>query len=716
MILATGDIPTGDYVWYPPLYHLLLSFILAFTGATSVEQLLFVVKTLTALIDVLLIGSVYLLGARFFGKKYGTLAAALILLSLPLYEVNLWGGYTTILSLVFMCLLFLYLSTVTRGIQPVLITFLVGFSLVLSHQLATFLAVLILPPFIIAFLLTSKGKHFKAWIAAFLGGGIAFFVYYIQPILARFDIFVSHVFFEIQTMAYQIPSVTLDSFFLSFGFILLFGSFGLFLAFLRLKKEKKLMYFLILFTSLLVPLILSQSYLFGLYLPYQMFIYFLLPAMAIFAGISFSYVIDMGVASYHKIKNGRKRLMQTITGFILIVMLLLLLFRVQTVGERINQGVNYYSTSDTKAYDAAIWLRDNFPDAQTIVVTEKPGSWFGAYSGKMVIAETDPTVQWNAVAESVLDMSYEIQHPLTMVKAFEAKDLISDEIYVSINNVWKRVSLLSEQEVSLSFSQNNVAYSFNLSNLNRNIMFNESASPKVVITYSNDEIRLTKTILVHDDSYPIDVVWELTPLKDEINNASLYVSSRFDASFSFDKAYVPGLLNWENPWDKPSYVAGNNDWVLVNFSSENMTEDYLGAYDDQNQVAFALKFVDTPDSGNVGALANRMIDVIRFQYQFGNVVAKETVSSTYQILTFSRSSYPEMPQLNELRNMFDVKPASAFNVTTRDYADYIKENNIEFVVYDKSRFDVKLLYSNLLQLIYSNDEYVICQIKNSFMT
>ncbi len=156
----------------------------------------------------------------------------------------------------------------------------------------------------------------------------------------------------------------------------------------------------------------------------------------------------------------------------------------------------------------------------------------------------------------------------------------------------------------------------------------------------------------------------MSPLKSEIDNASLYISNFFDASFSFGKAYVPGLLNWENPWDKPSYVSGNNDWAIVDFSPKNMTDDYIGAYDDQNQVAFALKFVDLPDWGNVGVLANRMIDAIRFQYQFGNVAVNQKVSSAYQILTFSKSSFPEMQQLSQLRSLFDFKPASAFEVKT----------------------------------------------------
>ena len=70
-----------------------------------------------------------------------------------------------------------------------------------------------------------------------------------------------------------------------------------------------------------------------------------------------------------------------------------------------------------------------------------------------------------------------------------------------------------------------------------------------------------------------------------------------------------------------------------------------------------------------------------------------------------------MQQLSELKDLFDFKP-SAFNVETRSYADYIKEFNIEFLVYDKNRFDGKLLSSQILQIVYSNDEYLICKIKS----
>ncbi|TRO48632.1 hypothetical protein E2P47_02655, partial [Candidatus Bathyarchaeota archaeon] len=69
--LSTGKIPISDIAWYPPLYHIFLSTLIAFTGAIEIESLIFLIKTFTVLIDWLLIFSVYLLGSKFFNKKIG---------------------------------------------------------------------------------------------------------------------------------------------------------------------------------------------------------------------------------------------------------------------------------------------------------------------------------------------------------------------------------------------------------------------------------------------------------------------------------------------------------------------------------------------------------------------------------------------------------------------------------------------------------------------
>jgi hypothetical protein len=406
--------------------------------------------------------------------------------------------------------------------------------------------------------------------------------------------------------------------------------------------------------------------------------------------------------------------MKIVSVSIVVMMFALLLFRFQTVSDRINESAFFYSTSDVNGYNAAVWLRENFPDATAnVTVTEKPGSWFGLYSGKFVIAETNPVIEWNIAAESILDLSYEIEHPLTLVRAYVAKGYISDGNYVSMSGVWRRVSHLDEQGVFLSFTENGVARKFDLSSLNREIVFDVQSYPKkFVMTYYNDKVALTEILVVHNDSYPIDVVWAVSPLRSEIENVTLYITHNFDLSFSFEQAYIPEVLDWENPWNRPSSTQGT-DWAVVDFSPENVAGKYVGIYDEKNEVAFAMQFVDLPAWGNVGVLASRQINAIRFEYQFDEVRVNQTKSLTYRILTFSRTSFPEMQQLSELENLLDSKAASSFVVSSRSYADYIRELGIKFLVYDKNRFDSKLLNCELLQLVYSNDGYVICKIKSN---
>ena len=715
MFLSIGKIPLGDIAWYPPLFHILLSSFMVFTGATNVGQMLVLMKSMMALIDWLLVFSVYLLGAKFFSKKVGVLAAALLLLCFPLYEINFWGGYTSILSLAFMGLLFVYISLERKGFGNAFLVFVFAFSLVLSHQLATFLAFFILPPFIVVMLVKSRGHYSKAWIAGLLGGLIAFFIYYFQAIVPHLGSLVTIVFFQLKTMLYQVSSANAHAFIVDFGVILVFAFSGIVIAFFMLKEKKTLGFYLLLILAFLVPLFFSQSYLFGLYLPYQWFIYYLLVPMAVFAGVSFSFTVDVVCASYSTSRKGWKRLLLKTIAIVAIVLVSLgLLLSFRTVTGKIDEGTVFYSTTDINGYNAASWLKQNSQEMTTVVVSEKPGEWFGIYSGKYVIAETNPIVDWNVVAESVLDLSYEIENPITMVRAYESKDNISLENYVSVNGVWKPMSYLSEETSYVSFTNGNgTLQTFALSGLNKEITMDEASYPKeLAIKYYNEEFALTENTLVQNDSYPITVTWTLTSLKSNLNYVVLYLSNRFDLSFSFSGAYVPGVLNWENPWDKPSKVQ-DGEWAVTDFSRENLTDKYVGIYDDKNQAEFALKFVDIPDSGNIGALTNRQIDALRFQYQFYQLNANQAVSSSYQILTFSQTSFPKTQPPDELVGLFNSKSASAFDVKCRDYASYVKEQNIGFTVYDVQRFDPSLLHSKILQVVYSNNEFVICKIRSS---
>ena len=630
--LSTGSMPLSSILWLPPLYHLALSTFLAFTGATTVDQQLFIIKAVTALMDWMLVFSVYLLAAKFFSKKTGVIAASLLLLCFPLYELNSWGGYTSILSLGFMALLFVYLALPLKSAANALVAFVLAFSVVLTHQLATFVSVFILAPFIVVVLIKSRGNIPKALIAAIVGGGIAFGIYYLQPILPYLGQLVQIVFFQLQSYAFQIPSVSFGSFMTYFGFIVFFAFAGLAVAFFELKKQKSLIFYLLLVLAFLVPVFFSQSYLVGIYLPFQWFVYYMLPALVVLAAVTFTFVIDAAFAAYTNNRHGwRRTFLKVFSVCMVVVLAAVMVLHFQNVSGKLGEDITYYSTSDMSAYQAGTWLRQNYPDTSAeVVVSKEPGHWFWVYSGLNVIAETDPIIDWNVNAECVLDLSYELAHPLTMVRVYDAKANVSDESYAQMNMVWRRIAYSPMDNAYFTYQdQNFTVHSSALSSLNRTISMDEVHFPKKIsVTYFGEDFKLTENILVQNQSYPVTVTWQLSALND-LNYASLFLSEHFESTFNFDEANVPGVLNWSNPLSNPSREQVGV-WAVTSFSRENLAADnHIDVYAQGNQTAFAVKFVDLPDFGNVGALANGRIDAVRWQYNFFKVEATYTVADVF---------------------------------------------------------------------------------------
>ena len=474
--------------------------------------------------------------------------------------------------------------------------------------------------------------------------------------------------------------------------------------------------------SFFVPFFFAESYLVGLYLPFQWFIYYMMPPMVILAAVTSVFAFDKVQSFYLKNKNRVKKVwMKAITITVVVLVASMVLFRFGTVYERIMAGSVYYSTSDPKALEAGQWLRNNYPENTTVVVTYVPGFWFRLFSGKTVIASTDPIIQRNEITESVLDLSYEVQKSyeaekwLTLLRAYEAKGATSYESFVSLDRVWNRVAFSSGDGDFVLYRENGVEKKAALSTFGREIVFEKenSSSKRLLIRYVNQDFSVNQTITVRDDVYPMDVSWSISPLRSELSDVSLYVSAFFDLQFHFEKAYVPGVLDWESPWSHPSDSQPNN-WSVTDFSKATLTDRYLGFYAEKEDVVFALKFEELPDWGNVGALTSRQIDAIRLRYNFSDLSANQSGSFTYQVLTFSKSSYAEMPALPfDVESLFDLKPAKPFELKSRDYRDYIRENEIGFIVYDKNQLDTKIICSKLLELVYSNDRYMIFKIKNT---
>ncbi|HTY75262.1 MAG TPA: hypothetical protein VMD05_06825 [Candidatus Nanoarchaeia archaeon] len=716
--LSTHHLPSSDILWLPPLYHLVLATLITFTGAVTISQQLFIMKAMTALMDWMLVFSVYLIAAKFFSKKTGIIAASMLLLCFPLYEINSWGGYTSILGMTFMALLFIYLALPLKSVANAFVAFTLAFSIVLTHQLATFVLAFILPPFVLVVLIKSKGSTPRALIAAVVGAAIAFGIYYVRPIWPFIGSLVSIVFFQLKSMLYQVPGVTSKAYLAYFGFVVFLAFAGLGVAFFDLRKRKSLMVYLLLALAFLVPFFFSQSYLVGFLLPFQWFVYYLMPALAVLAAVTLSFLIDFVLAAYNNGHSNWKRSFLRIASVCIIAALVgVAALQIQNVGGRLGSLATYYSSSDPSAYQTATWLTQNNPEpTATAVVSQNPGHWFWVYTNMNVTTETDPIVQWTSNAECVLDFTYELEHPLTMVRVYEAKTGVSDENWVQANNVWKRATLFPLDNAIVSYrDENSTLYSVELSSLNRTISMDMVHYPRsIAVTYLALAFKLEEDILMANDTYPVTVTWHISATNSDLSFVSLYLSEYFDPSYAFTQAYVPdGILNWTNPFSNPSKEVASQ-WAVTNFYGDNLTSDnQVAAYDPRDQTAFALKFLDPPHDGNVGSLADGNLDAIRWEYNFYTLNVSYPVSISYQMLTLSLTSYPALKNPYDLNSLFTLKTKDAFDVLSRNFASIIQQDRIVYLIYDVNRLDKKILNSGWVEQVYANQEYVILRIKSN---
>ncbi len=193
---------------------------------------------------------------------------------------------------------------------------------------------------------------------------------------------------------------------------------------------------------------------------------------------------------------------------------------------------------------AGQWLKTNYPEQATVVATYVPGFWFSAFSDKTVIAETNPVVERNVISESILDLSYEIETPFTLLRAYEAKGDISSENYVSINNVWQLETYSSTAGDYISYNVGESLKKVELNQMTRHYTLDSSQETQKTLTivYTNDDVSVTQTQIVQNTSYPTQVTWSITSINSPISNVTLYLSTFFNLYFNYDKATEGSLM------------------------------------------------------------------------------------------------------------------------------------------------------------------------------
>ena len=131
-----------------------------------------------------------------------------------------------------------------------------------------------------------------------------------------------------------------------------------------------------------------------------------------------------------------------------------------------------------------------------------------------------------------------------------------------MSGVLERTAFSSSSGDNFSYNLNGVYHEVGMDQFSKEVVFQDHSDPKsIMFVLSNDDVTLTKTISAGNTSYPLDVSWTVTPLKGEITNASLYLTTHFDLQYKFDVADIPGLMDWVNPYDAPDPIKNHGSNV-----------------------------------------------------------------------------------------------------------------------------------------------------------
>ncbi len=717
-IVANEGVAYSDIFWYPPLFHAFLATLLLFAGTVDIMVASLLLKLTVATINVLLLLSTYLLCRRLFGKGVAICSTVFTAMSVPIFEMIFWGGYPNLLGIAYFPFVFYVMYENYRVWVKTSILLLSTFALVLTHQIAAFV---FLPLFITSFLITSirSRRSFLAFVTVVLGGSLALLAWYAEVIGRYFSTFIYHVFFEIKGVVYIIPSVSVDSFVKFFGITLALTVIGIPLTLLSLKRKGKLSAFILLALWITIPFFLSQSYLVGLYLPYDRFVYFLVTPIAAFSGVTAYSFAKLPAFTASKLTNRSAKSKRLLLAQALALMILVGLFSSQLYLSipKIQSYPKYYQVTGIADYEAGMWLKQNFLSNGTVVVSQKPGNWLRVISDRETIEQSQSSVYGNAIAETILNLFYETDNTRALTREYTSSRSGSGQaVYVPVYHLWTKVLSIQDSYVFVTYlASDGKETSVSLSDTAKEThLIQKSVEEAQLITkYSSPLFTLEKLVTVSNSSAMIDIEWKLTAHQD-LANVKLRVFNMLEPSLDFKEAFVPGVLNWQNPWDNYCYHNPVGDFVLTECPPLTLVGNYTAVLDAKNGVMAIFEFPDNPDWLGLGALSSHFIDAVRVGYNLGDLGNNDSRKVSFSVLPYSfESEQVEAPAPSFLRLLLNSK--MNLTVQERDFLTYIKELNVKFLVIDNQHVSSDIESSPFLYRVYDNGKLVIFAVREQVL-
>ncbi len=593
-IVMDERVSYSEVAWYPPLFHTIIAMLQIFAGTLDLMAAAFILKMLIATFNVLILLATYLLSRKLFGTGVAVVSAVFTILSVPLFEMIFWGGYANFMGLAYIAFVFYIMNKDLGVIVKTFLLFLGVFTLVLSHQLAAFVFVLMFVP---AFFIISIGSKRKliAFLAVVVGGGLAILAWYARILIEYADIMIEHVFFRMEENVYLISSVSLDALIENLGATLFLALAGIPLMCIILKKKKSLKDSILIVFWFAVPFLLAESFLFGIHLPYNRFIYFFATPIAILSGVTVFSLTKLPAFLESKVFSKitkKPKALNAAKMLILALIFSLFVLQAYVFVQRVETYPQYYERASIASYNSGLWVKQHSVPDGTVITTRSPGSWFYIFSDHRTIQETDPIVARTAVAETLLYSFYEMENSLALTREFDpVSPSAGQAIYVSRFNIWKKAMSIPNSQASFIYvNPFGLWMKIPLSETEENIYWKQNSTDEaqLVSEYVHKLFTVEKVVTFSSNSSAVDIEWNIEAHKN-LASVKLAVTNYMEPSLDFKEALVPGVLEWQNPWDNATYIDGFGKWAVIEGSSDLLNENIVAMLDEKNGVLAVLE-------------------------------------------------------------------------------------------------------------------------------
>jgi 4-amino-4-deoxy-L-arabinose transferase-like glycosyltransferase len=518
LILDQGELPSwnpyhmgGESLATPPGFHFFVSILILLTGM----PLLFAQLITAAFFSAFIVFPAYLISRRVWrNPNAGLIAAFFAAVSALSIEMISWGGYTNIVSLALIAVIFyLFLRDTDQPSRLHLLmgTLLFG-SLILTH---TFTLFIFFPILILYFVLLLIGKLRRLGEMKILSPLRFFAVSVALGILAVSPWILRVVSFYMGISAEGALTGGLDNRNLmlanrSVEPVILTLFIALIPAVLMFRASRK-RYFdsgsLLLVAWFIVPIVMTQAYIFGIFTDYSRFMYFIdFPGIIIISGGLFYlfFYTSIAINRYSRIKwNKIKKTLPVIASTAILFGFIIASLWSMFPNEGMKRA-NFYTTIQRPEATALDWIKDRTPENSVFVADHLYGWWLSGIGERTTLSAASlefliysHEVEVAKSAQLLLDTDYYMDNGLIQVR--------EDGPYLSRHNpefsieTWsgEPYALLCFQnnETTLEYDQGNTTLS-DMEITEPPTLLKTENSAVLTMTFENDLFTVKKTLTV----------------------------------------------------------------------------------------------------------------------------------------------------------------------------------------------------------------------------